>query len=228
MPIIPRYVPPAVEQSIVMPMKGFEGEDRIKQFLFEQTFNDNEYVKRCKPLTPIMLRRLMQRLITACKENLVDFVATIRRLPICECAFCRQSSLLHHSEAFSAYLLEWPHENPGTEVHDHGDSKACVYVVDGTIKETVYNTHGKTAVNLLEKEQVLELDVPYIHKFECADDCKERAFSLHLYSPPLEFIQFYKRDGEQLAMPREVSGQWKYEEENPRFCKPCGRVNLSI
>jgi hypothetical protein len=104
---------------------------------------------------------------------------------------CRYALLAYEDARVSAWLLGWPGENPGTEIHDHGDSHAAVAVTSGTVKETLYTPNGTRTVRNLPAGECVRIPREYIHKFEDADHAGSEGLSLHLYSPPLRRMGYY-------------------------------------
>jgi hypothetical protein len=115
----------------------------------------------------------------------------------------RFSDLIFEDHVTSLYELSWPPGDPGTEIHDHGESTGAVYIVRGTVKETFWANNFKV-VRYWREGQVILIPKNYIHKFEDGSNGTE-ACSLHLYEPPLKHMNFYQDMGNGLLVP---SGQW--------------------
>lgn len=104
---------------------------------------------------------------------------------------CRYAFLAYEDSRVSAWLLGWPLDNAGTEIHDHGDSHAAVAVTSGTVRETLYTPNGTQEVRHLPAGSVVRIPREYIHKFEDAYGAGSEGLSLHLYSPPLKRMAYY-------------------------------------
>lgn len=102
----------------------------------------------------------------------------------------RFSDLVFEDHVASLYVLDWPEGDPGTEIHDHGESEGAVYIVRGTVKETFYSGSFQV-VRYWHEGQVLIIPKNYVHKFEDGTRGNESC-SLHLYEPPLTHMNYYK------------------------------------
>lgn len=113
---------------------------------------------------------------------------------------------------FNLMLLAWG-EGMGSSIHDHADAHCCMKILDGELKETLYDWPSTGKEDKEEEEQdeskvhkrssrILHTgEVAYIndsiglHRVENPSD-SSRAVSLHIYSPPFdECAVFYERSG---------------------------------
>jgi len=114
---------------------------------------------------------------------------------------------------FNLMLLAWG-EGMGSSIHDHADSHCCMKILEGELKETMYDWPEERGCCVEEAEDVesngmkkksarilTEGKVAYIndsiglHRVENPSDCS-RAVSLHVYSPPFDECQsFDERSG---------------------------------
>jgi len=115
---------------------------------------------------------------------------------------------------FNLMLLAWG-EGMGSSIHDHADSHCCMKILDGELKETLYDWPNENEGALgdegegngsdgMRKRSTKVLgtgSVAYIndsiglHRVENPSD-SSRAVSLHVYSPPFDECQsFDERSG---------------------------------
>ncbi|XP_042309816.1 cysteine dioxygenase type 1 [Sceloporus undulatus] len=97
------------------------------------------------------------------------------------------------NEKFNLMILCWG-EGHGSSIHDHTDSHCFMKILQGNLKETLFEWPDKKGVGEMQKksERVLkENQCAYIndtiglHRVENPSHT-ETAVSLHLYSPPFE------------------------------------------
>ncbi|CAL9708076.1 unnamed protein product [Knipowitschia caucasica] len=104
---------------------------------------------------------------------------------------------------FNLMLLCWG-EGHGSSIHDHSDSHCFMKLLQGQLKETLFEwPDGKPQGEMVQKSQriLVENKVAYIndsiglHRVENGSHT-EPAVSLHLYSPPFQTCQtFDQRTG---------------------------------
>jgi len=106
---------------------------------------------------------------------------------------------------YEAWLICWP---AGTELelHDHGDSAGAFSVVAGELDETTV-VSGDPATRLLHAGDTSSFGPRYVHAVANVTD--RPATSVHVYSPPLAFMDFYEQaaDGA-LVTTRHDPGRW--------------------
>lgn len=120
------------------------------------------------------------------------------------------------------YLLGWRDSEQGVEAtgfHDHEDSEAAVYVLDGEVREVVCAFDEKEweedrsrlrgvrfAERGLGEGSTLKIGAPYIHDVlgKEGQDC---AVTFHGYYPPLDEMTFFEEDSRDLKR----SGDWREE-----------------
>jgi hypothetical protein len=163
-----------------------------------------------QPLNERELLALLKRVVSENAELLKGGANEIASIPKQKCDpgpphFCRFSEVILENEAMSVWLLAWPLEHPGTEIHDHGNSRAAVYVVSGSVKETVYTRQGNPHLRNLPEGRFVSLPATWIHKFEDQHDTGRMALTLHFYSPPLARMDFYVEQDGSLT----PTGQWR-------------------
>lgn len=106
---------------------------------------------------------------------------------------------LHAGRRFDLWLLSWL---PGhsTDLHDHGPSAAAFSVVRGTLRELRVDAAGRAHQHLRSAGSATALAPGVIHDVNGAGDGP--AVSIHAYSPPLRWMNFFERDD--LGAPRLV------------------------
>ncbi|KAH0628145.1 hypothetical protein JD844_008928 [Phrynosoma platyrhinos] len=97
------------------------------------------------------------------------------------------------NEKFNLMILCWG-EGHGSSIHDHTDSHCFMKILQGNLKETLFEWPDKKGVGEMQKksERVLKKnqcayinDTIGLHRVENPSHT-ETAVSLHLYSPPFE------------------------------------------
>lgn len=86
----------------------------------------------------------------------------------------------------------------GTTIHDHGDSRVVVTVVQGSVVEENYvqrNDEVVASARLLQVGETIEVGAPAIHRVHDGPS-GDMALTVHVYYPPLEKQKSYiVRDG---------------------------------
>jgi len=123
---------------------------------------------------------------------------------------------------FNLIVLCWG-EGQGSSIHDHTNSHCFLKVLDGTLKETLFNWPSES-----EPEKPLEVkNVGYVKRDEVAyindtiglhrmenESHSDTACSLHLYCPPFDMCNsFDQRTGHKQAC--KVTFWSKYGERTP-------------
>jgi hypothetical protein len=89
------------------------------------------------------------------------------------------------------WLIGWD-SFQGVELHDHGGAAGVLYVVDGTLQET--SAPRRAPRHLTEQTlpagSVRAFGTGHVHRV--VNPSARPATSLHLYSPPLETMGFYR------------------------------------
>ncbi|MGB8861846.1 MAG: cysteine dioxygenase family protein [Ilumatobacteraceae bacterium] len=108
-----------------------------------------------------------------------------------------------------AWVICWP---AGTELelHDHGNSSGAFSVVAGHLDETTV-VDGDAVVRRLARGGTASFGPSYVHAV--ANHGNRPATSVHVYSPPLEFMDFYDQaDDGALLVTRHDPGEWNATE----------------
>ncbi len=168
-----------------------------------------------KVLTP-RLRDIMVFVLRKRESELSRIVQAVAAIPDKACEpngppWCPYEASLLETPEVSIWLLQWPVPYPGTPIHDHGGSVACVCVLDGIVKETYFDANAAPVIRQLPTGRILTLPSTWIHKFEDLRETQKAALSLHIYSPPLTSMNYYKSVGGQLVK----RGGWHVPEDSP-------------
>ena len=89
------------------------------------------------------------------------------------------------------WLIGWD-SFQGVELHDHGGAAGVLYVVDGTLQETSAprGGPGRLTEQTLTAGTARAFGADHVHRV--VNPSARPATSLHLYSPPLEAMAFYR------------------------------------
>jgi predicted metal-dependent enzyme (double-stranded beta helix superfamily) len=97
------------------------------------------------------------------------------------------------------WAIHWP-QGEGLELHDHGGSAGAVWVVHGALEEHYIRTDGSSARRDLVTEGGIAFGPGYVH--DVVNPYESPATSLHVYSPPMASMTFYRQEGAQLFVDR--------------------------
>ncbi len=105
----------------------------------------------------------------------------------------RWHTRLHHDDDVDVWLISWTTEQ-GTQLHGHGGSSGAFTVVAGELAEAVWDP---VARELGEQERrtgdAVAFGPGYVH--DVRNVRAGTAVSVHVYSPPLERMDFFDVDG---------------------------------
>jgi hypothetical protein len=89
------------------------------------------------------------------------------------------------------WLIGWD-SFQGVELHDHGGAAGVLHVVDGTLQETSAprGGPGRLTEQTLPAGTARAFGADHVHRV--VNPSARPATSLHLYSPPLEAMAFYR------------------------------------
>jgi hypothetical protein len=97
------------------------------------------------------------------------------------------------------WLLGWT-QGQRTELHDHGGSAGAVYVVDGTLTEDSIDEAGEPLQSLpWQAGSAHCFGAGHVHALR--NLAPEAATSIHVYSPPLSSMTYYRRERAGLLIP---------------------------
>ena len=96
------------------------------------------------------------------------------------------------------WLIGWD-SYQGVDLHDHGGSSGALYVVEGELLETSTRRDGGVylAQQHLPAGTARAFGAGHVHRV--VNPSAAVATSVHVYSPPLETMDFYASDGGTLA-----------------------------
>jgi len=99
----------------------------------------------------------------------------------------RQYERILATETYEAWLILWP-AGTGLDLHDHGDSAGAFAVVDGELHETTIED-GVARARSVSAGSHSSFDAGQVHGV--TNNGSRPATSVHVYSPPLESMNFY-------------------------------------
>jgi quercetin dioxygenase-like cupin family protein len=106
----------------------------------------------------------------------------------------RRWALALEADSYEAWVIAWP-AGSGLAMHDHDGSAACVYVVNGSLRERFVDADGEVAVRWMNAGETFLL--PHDHAHEMINLDSDEVVSVHVYSPRLRDQTF--RETQSLA-----------------------------
>ena len=104
----------------------------------------------------------------------------------------RAYELLLATETYDAWLIHWP-VGTGLEAHDHGGSTGAFAVVSGVLDEDV-ERDGETVTRRVPAGQSVTFGGDHVHAV--VNRGEAGATSVHVYSPPLSSMSFYRESAD--------------------------------
>jgi Cysteine dioxygenase type I len=104
---------------------------------------------------------------------------------------------------YDAWLIHWP-AGTGLAPHDHGGSGGAFSLVDGVLDEDVV-VDGVTTTRRLATGDTVVFGSDHVHAVRNRGD--RGATSVHVYSPPLGSMGFYRADDDGLVVDH-VADDW--------------------
>jgi hypothetical protein len=111
----------------------------------------------------------------------------------------RSYELLELTDVLEIWAIHWPKDR-GLELHDHGGSSGALWVVSGTLQEHSVGQGGGLLRRSIEVGGGSAFGPRYIHDVTNAADTP--ATSIHVYSPPMPSMTFYRQEGSDLVVNR--------------------------
>jgi hypothetical protein len=111
----------------------------------------------------------------------------------------RSYELLELTDDLEIWAIHWPKDR-GLQLHDHGGSSGALWVVDGVLEEHSFGQSGGLIHRTVEVGGGSAFGPTYIHDVVNADDLP--ATSIHVYSPPMASMTFYRQEGAGLVVER--------------------------
>ncbi len=117
----------------------------------------------------------------------------------------RRYRQLLSTDHYDAWLIWWP---PGTglDLHDHGGSAGAFTVVAGALHETVAAGAALTS-HRLRAGETSRFGIDHVHAV--SNDGDRPATSVHVYSPPLQSMDFYERGAAGVVSTHHDPGDWR-------------------
>ena len=117
----------------------------------------------------------------------------------------RRYRQLLSTDHYDAWLIWWP---PGTglDLHDHGGSAGAFTVVAGALHETVAAGAALTS-HRLRAGETSRFGIDHVHAV--SNDGDRPATSVHVYSPPLQRMDFYERGAAGVVSTHHDPGDWR-------------------
>jgi mannose-6-phosphate isomerase-like protein (cupin superfamily) len=104
----------------------------------------------------------------------------------------RTYELLLATDTYDAWLIHWP-VGTGLEAHDHGGSTGAFAVVSGVLDEDV-ERDGETVTRRVRAGQSIAFGGDHVHAV--VNRGATGATSVHVYSPPLSSMSFYRESAD--------------------------------
>jgi cysteine dioxygenase len=102
-------------------------------------------------------------------------------------------NIIFQNDNYELILIKWK-PNSESLIHDHSKNGCILKVIEGTLKETLYDKNIKEIKQTIyNKEEVnyINNQIGY-HKITNLNNTD--TYSLHLYSPPNHKIKYYKNN----------------------------------
>jgi hypothetical protein len=121
-------------------------------------------------------------------------------LPVASRALAERSyELLELHDDLEIWAIHWP-KDKGLSLHDHGGSSGALWVIAGGLVEHSVGDRGGLIDRRIEVGGGAAFGPTYIHDVVNASEVP--ATSVHVYSPPMESMTFYRQEGSRLAVER--------------------------
>ena len=111
----------------------------------------------------------------------------------------RSYELLELTDELEIWAIHWP-KDQGLELHDHGGSSGALWVVAGTLEEHSVAAGARLVHRSIEVGGGTAFGPTYVHDVVNASDAP--ATSVHVYSPPMASMTFYRQQGAGLVVDR--------------------------
>ena len=129
----------------------------------------------------------------ACRPDLVSLA---QRLPAPD--GLRSWTRLVCTDDFDAWLIVWGAASE-VGVHDHGDSHGAIQVLAGSLVEAYRAAASLGAARTRWRRRTLRpgqsIDIPPTRVHNVSNPGSRTAVSLHVYSPPLQQMNFFPQSG---------------------------------
>jgi hypothetical protein len=121
-------------------------------------------------------------------------------LPVAEADLSERSyELLELNDELEIWAIHWP-QDQGLELHDHGGSSGALWVVAGELVEHVVAAGGGLSQRRIAVGGGSAFGPSWIHDVVNTSDVP--ATSVHVYSPPMPSMTFYRQEASGLKVER--------------------------
>jgi Cysteine dioxygenase type I len=111
----------------------------------------------------------------------------------------RSYQLLEHNEHFEVWAIHWP-TGGHLELHDHGDAAGAFWVLSGYLEECTVSPSGLVNCRRVGAHRGRAFGCGLVH--DIVNPGSRPATSVHVYSPPLASMTFFRWAGDQLVPDR--------------------------
>jgi hypothetical protein len=111
----------------------------------------------------------------------------------------RSYALLEHNDVFEAWVIKWP-TGGHLDLHDHGLSAGAFWVIDGYLEECALTANGTMTVRRVGANRGRAFSEGVVH--DVINPGSRPATSVHVYSPPLSTMTFFRWDPDGLVPER--------------------------
>lgn len=101
-----------------------------------------------------------------------------------------QRQILFENDEYQVVLFDWP-KNSQTPIHEHGDSRCWMQIIQGSFEETVFDnsTYQRISRQIYRDHALNYMDNSIgWHQVTALDD---KNVTLHVYQPPLREFKVY-------------------------------------
>ena len=122
----------------------------------------------------------------------------------------RRYERLLSTPIYEAWVICWP-AGTALDLHDHGGSAGAFTVVAGQLDETTIDDDGEPSVHRYESGDTATFGPTLVHGVENRGE--RLATSVHVYSPPLDVMNYYGPDasGRDALIRQSWCESWLYE-----------------
>jgi hypothetical protein len=146
--------------------------------------------KRRPGLSPLALLDLLQSYVAETADLLIPPAPDLT---------VRTYDLLELTDEIEIWAIHWP-KDQGLELHDHGGSVGALWVVEGALEEHYLERDGSLSSRSIVTGGGAAFGPTYVHDVVNAHEAP--ATSVHVYSPPMASMTFYRQEGNALRVDR--------------------------
>jgi len=121
--------------------------------------------------------------------------------------------MVYQSPNFEVILMNWK-PRKSSNIHDHGNSFGCVYILSGDVNNVAYDKNiQKIGTYKLTKGNYVEVPKGIFHQIENLND--DFSVSLHFYAPPIVGMKVVdSEDISKAYIVKPECGAWNPDDEN--------------